>query len=205
MLVFAFAGLSNASAWCRRSRLAALAGGAGHHQRTGVVAHHLRIAHLALPHWAWARRRSVALSGRTEALRITFSRFVPASRRGWPSGWPTMVSISPPARWPSFPSRRCFERPWPRLAGLTEPNWQLGPLLPGGLVPAAANDHCAGRRFAGSLMVGNRIGRRDFDAPCPGRARLSAVAGDAGRSGGGGAGHIQFGRWKCAAMIFPGG
>ena len=46
----------------------------------------------------------------------------------------------------------------------TEPNWQLGAILPGAwILPLQTIVVVAG--FAGSLFVGNRIGRRDFGSP----------------------------------------
>ena len=46
----------------------------------------------------------------------------------------------------------------------TQPDWALGPVLPGGwLLPLQTLIVLGG--FAGSLVVGQRIGRRDFDSP----------------------------------------
>lgn len=171
VLVFAFAGLSNAfgmvppfydwQLW--------LSAALGITNELVLLLITFGLLNLALPAalGLGAASLSRALSGRAEALRITFSRFVPAFAPLGVAVWLAHYGFHfATGALAIVPVTQMFLNDH-GLGWLgTEPNWQLGPLLPGGWVlPLQTIIVLAG--FAGSLMVGNRIGRRDFDAPAP--------------------------------------
>lgn len=169
ILVFAFASLSNAFgmvppfydllAW-----LAATLGTVNEVVLLGLV---FAMLNLALPAAlglaaAWASR---ALAGQDEPLRVSFSRYIPAfaplAAAIWLDHYGFHFATGALAIIPVFQT-------FLNDHGLTwlgaAPNWQLGPIVPGEwILPLQTAIVLAG--FLGSLYVGNRIGRRDFDSP----------------------------------------
>ena len=168
ILVFAFAGLSNAFGMVPPfyNMQLWLAGALGTTNEFLLLALTFSIMNLLLPAAAGlgAAALSRGLAGQDEPLRVSFSRYVPAIA-------PLAVSI--------WAAHYAFHFATGALAiipvfntflndhGLTwfgEPNWQLGPIIPGQwILPLQTIVVLAG--FASSLYVANRIGRRDFDSP----------------------------------------
>ncbi len=168
-LVFAFAGLSNAfgmvppfydlQLW--------LSGFLNTTNEVILLALIFGILNLALPAAvglgaAWLSR---SLSGQSESLRITFSRyapaFVPAAVAIWLAHYGFHFATGALAIVPVF---HTFLLDHAITALGNVPNWQLGPILPGQwILPIQTAVVLIG--FASSLYVANRIGRRDFETP----------------------------------------
>ena len=108
---------------------------------------------------------SRALSGRAEALRVAFSRFAPTFAPLGVAVWLAHYGFHfATGALAIIPVTQMFMIDHGVTWLGTEPNWQLGPLLPGSwLLPLQTVIVLAG--FVGSLWVGRRIGRRDFDDP----------------------------------------
>ncbi len=111
---------------------------------------------------AWLGR---ALAGRREPLRIAFSRYAPAlvplAVGIWLAHYGFHFATGALTIVPVFQSF-LLDHGITWLG--TQPDWALGPVLPGGwLLPLQTLIVLGG--FAGSLVVGQRIGRRDFDSP----------------------------------------
>lgn len=108
---------------------------------------------------AWLSR---SLAGESEPLRVSFSRYAPAfaplAFAIWLAHYGFHFATGALTIIPVFHSFLLDHGP--TVLG-TEPNWQLGPILPGGwILPLQTAIVLAG--FAGSMYVGNRVGRRDF-------------------------------------------
>ncbi len=169
VLVFAFAGLSNAFGMVppfynlQRWLSAAL----GVTNELVLLLLIFGLLNLALPAalGLGAASLSRALAGRTEALRVVFSRFAPTFAPLGVAVWLAHYGFHfATGALAIIPVTQSFLIDHGLTWLGTEPNWQLGPLLPGGwLLPLQTLIVPAG--FAGSLWVGRRIGRRDFDDP----------------------------------------
>lgn len=112
-----------------------------------------------------AAHLSRLLSGQPEPLRVAFSRFAPAfvplAVAVWLAHYGYHFVTGALTIVPVFQTFLLDHG----LAWLgREPNWRLGPILPGGwILPLQTVVVLAG--FAGALIVGRRIGNRDFDDP----------------------------------------
>lgn len=118
---------------------------------------------------AWGGR---ALSRQHEPLRIAFSRFAPATIplavAIWLAHYGFHFATGALTIIPVFQSF-LFDHGISALG--SAPNWSLGPILPGAwILPLQTIIVLAG--FAGSLFVGNRIARREFDQPAEGMLAL---------------------------------
>lgn len=167
ILVFAFAALSNAFGMVPpfyelQIRLAAILRTSNEFLLLMIM---FGLLNLALPAAAgigaaWAGR---ALAGRREPLRVAFSRFMPAmiplAVAVWLAHYGFHFATGALAIIPVFQTFLLDHG----IAWLgSQPNWQLDPLLPGEwILPLQTIIVLAG--FSGSLFVGNRIARRDFD------------------------------------------
>lgn len=172
VLVFAFTAVSNAfgmvppfydlQAW--------LAGALGTANEALLLALTFAALNLALPAGvglaaAWLSR---ALAGRTEPLRVAFSRFMPAfaplAVAVWLAHYGFHFATGALTIVPVLQSFLLAHG----LAWLgAEPNWALGAVMPGGwLLPLQTVVVLLG--FGAALFVGRRIGRRDFDHPATG-------------------------------------
>lgn len=174
--VFAFAALSNAFGMVPpfHDLQSWLAGALGTSSPFVLLGLTFALMNLALPAAtttaaAWLSR---AAAGRPEPLRIAFARYAPAivplGVAMWTAHYLFHFIAGALAIVPVFHSFLLDH-------GLTwlgaEPNWRLGPLLPGDWVLPIQTAIVLGG-FAASLYVGNRIGRRTFDAPVAMRALL---------------------------------
>ena len=165
IFVFAFAGLSNAfgmvppfyelQLW--------LASTLGTTNEFLLLALTFGLMNMALPAAATLSAAALGrrLSRQAEPLRVTFSRYAPAfAPLGvaiWAAHYAFHFVTGALAIIPVFQTFLADHG----LTWLGEPNWQLGPILPGQwILPLQTLIVLAG--FAGSLFVGNRIGRRDF-------------------------------------------
>lgn len=168
ILVFAFASISNAfgmvppfyewQLW--------LAGALGTPNELILLGLTFGLLNLALPAAvglgaAWLSR---AAAGRAEPLRISFSRFMPAIMPVgfaiWLAHYGFHFVTGALAIIPVFHTFLLDHGV--TIMGLT-PDWTLGPILPGEwILPLQTVIVMLG--FAGSLYVGNRIGRRDFES-----------------------------------------
>ncbi len=108
---------------------------------------------------------SRSLGGRPEPLRVSFSRFTPAfvplAVAVWLAHYGYHFATGALTIVPVFQTF-LIDHGLTWLGG--EPNWRLGPILPGGwILPLQTVVVLAG--FTAALVVGRRIGRRDFDDP----------------------------------------
>ena len=169
ILVFAFAGLSNAfgmvppfydlQLW--------LSGALGTTSELFLLGLTFGLLNLALPAAAglaaaWLSRM---LSGQPEPLRATFSRYAPAFAPLAVAVWLAHYSFHfVTGALAIIPVFQTFLNDHGLTFLGTEPNWQLGAILPGAwILPLQTIVVLAG--FAASLFVGNRIGRRDLGSP----------------------------------------
>ena len=110
---------------------------------------------------AWLGR---ALAGRSEPLRVAFSRYTPAivplAFAIWLAHYGFHFATGALTIVPVFQNFLLDHG----ITWLGEPNWSLGPILPGNWVLPLQTIIVLGG-FAASLFAGNRIGRRDFDSP----------------------------------------
>lgn len=168
ILVFAFASISNAfgmvppfyewQLW--------LAGALGTTNELILLGLTFGLLNLALPAVVGlgAAGLSRAAAGRTEPLRISFSRFMPAIMPVgfaiWLAHYGFHFVTGALAIIPVFHTFLLDHGV--TIMGLT-PDWTLGPILPGEwILPLQTVIVMLG--FAGSLYLGNRIGRRDFES-----------------------------------------
>ena len=168
IMVFAFAGLSNAFGmvppfYDLQLWLAEALGTTNEFLLLGLT---FGLMNLALPAVAGlgAATLSRSLVGRAEALRTSFSRyapaFVPLAVAIWVAHYGFHFVTGALTIIPVFQTFLNDHG----LTLLGAPNWQLGAIMPGNWVlPLQTLVVLAG--FAGSLYVGTRIGRRDFGSP----------------------------------------
>ena len=108
---------------------------------------------------------SRSLGGRPdEPLRVAFSRYTPAivplAFAIWLAHYGFHFATGALTIVPVFQNFLLDHG----ITWLGEPNWSLGPILPGNWVLPLQTIIVLGG-FAASLFAGNRIGRRDFDSP----------------------------------------
>lgn len=177
VMVFAFAAVSNAFGMVPPfyELQAGLAASFGIRSEAILLLLIFVTLNLALPGAAGllAARLSQLLSGKREPMRVSFCRFAPAfipvafaiwlAHYGFhfATGALTLIPVM---------QNFLLDHGLSWLG--TEPNWMLGPLVPGNwILPIQTIIVLAG--FAGSLFVGRRIGERDYESPAAGiRAML---------------------------------
>jgi hypothetical protein len=177
VLVFAFAAVSNAFGMVPPfySLQAALAQLLGTNDELVLLALVFGLLNLLLPAAVGlgAAALSRSLSGRPEPLRVAFSRyapaFVPLAVAVWLAHYGYHFATGALTIVPVFQTFLIDHGV--TLLG-SEPNWRLGPILPGGwILPLQTIIVLVG--FAASVLVGRRIGSREFaDPPVAMRALL---------------------------------
>ena len=168
IMVFAFAGLSNAFGmvppfYDLQLWLADTLGTTNEFLLLGLTFGLMNLA-LSAVAGLGAATLSRSLVGRAEALRTSFSRyapaFVPLAVAIWVAHYGFHFTTGALTIIPVFQTFLNDHG----LTFLGAPNWQLGAIMPGNWVlPLQTLVVLAG--FAGSLYVGTRIGRRDFGSP----------------------------------------